>query len=65
MSACTFIKKFSVVLPTNDLLTAVTGSECAGNVFKLFPVFTSQIRTLSSNYKKHRSFCTKNVKRFF
>lgn len=33
------------------LLTAVTGSECAGRVFKHFPVFTSQIRTLSSNCK--------------
>ena len=30
-------------------LTAETGSECAGRVFKHFPVFTSQIRTLSSN----------------
>ena len=59
MSACTFIKKFSVVLPINDLLTAVTGSECAGNVFKLFPVFTSQIRTLSSNYKSIDLFAQK------
>ena len=28
--------------------TAETGSECAGRVFRHFPVRTSQIRTLSS-----------------
>ena len=30
-------------------LTAETGSECAGSVLRHFPVFTSQILTLSSN----------------
>lgn len=32
-------------------LTAETGSEWAGNVFKHLPVFTSHILTLSSNWK--------------
>lgn len=31
------------------ILTAETGSECAGKVFRHFPVLTSHIRTLSSN----------------
>ena len=34
-----------------NVLTAVTGSEWAGSVFRHLPVFTSQMRTLSSNYK--------------
>ena len=38
-----------------DALTAVTGSECAGKVFKHFPVLTSQILTLSSNYWHERT----------
>lgn len=35
-------------------LTAETGSEWAGNVFKHFPVFTSHILTLSSNWRKEK-----------
>ena len=40
--------------------TAVTGSECAGSVFRHLPFFTSQIRTLSSNWTqdKHVSLST-------
>lgn len=33
-------------------LTAETGSEWAGNVFRHFPVFTSHILTLSSNWRQ-------------
>lgn len=36
---------------TKQILTAETGSEWAGNVFRHFPVFTSHIRTLSSNFQ--------------
>ena len=42
-------------------LTAETGSEWAGNVFRHFPVFTSHILTLSSNWRqreKKKHFCT-------
>ena len=38
--------------------TAETGSECAGRVFRHFPVRTSQIRTLSS---KDPLTCNHNV----
>ena len=38
--------------------TAETGSECAGKVFRHFPVRTSQIRTLSS---KDPLTCNHNV----
>lgn len=38
----------------NSKLTAETGSEWAGNVFKHFPVFTSHILTLSSNWRKEK-----------
>ena len=34
--------------------TADTGSECAGNVFRHFPVLTSQIRTDSSKEPRKR-----------
>lgn len=33
-------------------LTAETGSECAGRVLRHFPVFTSHILTLSSNWRQ-------------
>lgn len=35
-------------------LTAETGSECAGRVLRHFPVLTSQILTLSSNWRQQR-----------
>ena len=38
--------------PSRLKWTAVTGSLCAGKVFKHLPVRTSQIRTFSSNLKK-------------
>ncbi|KAI2803911.1 hypothetical protein BLOT_008050 [Blomia tropicalis] len=39
----------AINVPSRLKCTAETGSECAGNVFKHFPVLTSQIRTDSSN----------------
>lgn len=42
------IKKFTLFA---SKLTADTGSECAGNVLRHFPAFTSHILTLSSNYR--------------
>lgn len=36
--------------------TAETGSEWAGRIFRHLPVFTSQIRTLSSNQYAHEGF---------
>ena len=35
-------------VPSRLKCTEVTGSECAGSFFNSFPVFTSQIRTVSS-----------------
>ena len=46
--------KLALIKLKKNVLTAVTGSEWAGNVFKHFPVLTSQIRTLSSNWRKIR-----------
>ena len=47
--------RFDYTQKYTALLTAVTGSEWAGNVFKHFPVFTSHILTLSSNCKNNKN----------
>lgn len=44
--------------PRSVGLTAETGSECAGRVLRHFPVFTSQILTLSSNCRQRRDQAT-------